>query len=123
MGIQRIISSPNVQRGIKAAEITGIETAKALLLSPLFKNDPMVGHFGLKFMGDMGEGAVRVACGQGVSLLMMMRGKPNRDIHKVVDKIMYGNPFNVISTLGLLKSRERWKEFTAFAKGMWRKPY
>lgn len=105
------------------AEITGFETAKALLIKHLFKNDPMVGPFGVKFMGDMGEGAVRVVCGQVVSLLMMFGGKPKKDINKVVDKIMYGNPLNTISTFGLFMSRDRFRDSILFAKKMWGKPY
>lgn len=113
--------SPTLQRGIKAAEVATIETAKGLAGYAVTK-DPLMTATAGKFLGDSVEIGVRSIVGY----VMMEIGHQERGV-----KLALGNPLNVLSDLltlyGTRKNRESFhsgKElFKDIAKEMWKKPY
>lgn len=118
-GIMKI--SPALQRGIKAAEVATIETAKGLVGYAVTKDPLMTATVG-KLAGD----AVEIVVRAGTSIAMV---KSNKLLHAV--KLFDGNPANLVSDAlefgmfaGYTKSfREGLKLFVDMAKDMWKTPY
>lgn len=102
--------SPRLQRGIKAAEIATIETAKGLAGYAVTKDIRTA-----KLFGDCSETAARSL----LSVIMIKLGHV-----ELANKISYGNPLNIITQMGYVGANFIEKGiYKKFAKEMWQKPY
>lgn len=112
-------SRPSVQRVVKAAEIAGIETTKAVLGYALTK-DPFATTTQCKVIGDFFEWCARAA----ISSRLCDKGQSAK-----AAKVFLGNPLNLVADAFLLLgikadyNNSKFKVLKQVATVMFKKPY